>query len=100
MRRVGVHWEGPIGHEQLPQSSADQDLGRQLGDRDADGLADIGNRARGARVGLQDKEIVPSDGHLDVDQSHRAHCLHQACGGILNAGDQAGREAHRWKDAG
>ena len=68
------------GEAKIGEFFAGHDLGGEFGKRDADGLGDEGDGAGGARVDLDDEELVVFDCELDVHQAADLQGLRQGLG--------------------
>ena len=73
---------------------------RHLGQRNAGGLAHVGNRARGARIDFQHVNRVALNGVLHVHQADDAESAGQAIGVVANVGQRGGRERNGRQNTG
>ena len=76
------------------------DFGGELGERDADGLADEGDGARGARIDLEDVDDFVLHGELDVHEAADVEGLGHLEGGVADFGFYFFGERGRGDDAG
>ena len=97
-----LHRIGYQGHCPQPlrlQRPPDHDPGCLLGQRHAGRLADEGYGARGARIDLQQKYLLPLDRELRVHQSHDAQLQRQGDRLPVDFGLNRARKAMGWQGA-
>ena len=89
-----------LGEPELLEGAARHDLGRQLRQRDPDGLADERGRARGARVDLDHVDGVVLHRVLDVHEADDAELAGHRLRGRADVLEDLRTQGRRGEDAG
>ncbi len=91
---------GRLGEPDLGQRPPGRDQRRVLRERMPDRLRQVRDGAAGARIRLDDVQLLAPHHELEVDQAPHADRLGQADAGVPDPLQDLGREAHRRHDAG
>ena len=91
---------GSSGRPMRRELLAEHHAAGELGQRQAGGLGDERDRPRGARVGLDDVQVVAVDAVLDVDQADHAEREREVARGLADLVQHLGAERVRRQHAG
>ena len=94
-----MHRQDAFG-TQLGEAGAGHDAGRDLRERDTDGLGHERNGARGTRVGLDAVQLLVTHSELDVHQADDAQSARDASGDLDDLTLERARQRDRWHGAG